>query len=128
MVQIRLFAECQWCSKYIDSSIQNYERLHCCSLCKDYDSLYTTITQLLGIAIVNESEIYIDTEWNDLLQSVFSSSLSMYHHIRDDIGFYLGWLYVVYSLSAENNINTIKSSIVCEYLQNLLYFLGLTRN
>ncbi|CAF3397178.1 unnamed protein product [Rotaria socialis] len=114
---------CNWCAKNIDSIVTTSNELFCCSTCKEYYNLDIHIMHVLDIAIVNGREMKIDKAWNRLFNLLFKSSLCLYAHHRDDIGIELGWLYEIYMLSTKNNLNSIRTSIVIEHLNNFLYFL-----
>ena len=52
----------------------------------------------------------------------------MYEHRRDETGFHLGWLYVIYNEATKNNLTTIKSAIVFKHSDDFLCSLITTRN
>jgi len=86
------------------------------------------IRRLLDVANVNASKMFVHKEWPIIfLNFTFETNLFMYNHRRDDIGFGIGSLYVLRNLSMENNFEDITNSIVCQHLENLVYFLNTTR-
>jgi hypothetical protein len=87
-----------------------------------------TIVRLLAMSIVNGTEIYIRKEWFSTLESIFKISLFMYEHRRNEIGFHLGWLYVIYNEATKNNLTTIETAIVFKHLDDLLCMMIATRN
>ncbi len=88
--------------------------------------LYIMIRRLLDIANVNTSKMFVHKEWNNFFNFMFETNLFMYNHRRDDIGFEISSLYVLRNLSMENNFEGITNSIVCQHLENLVYFLNTT--
>jgi hypothetical protein len=127
MFEIRFFTTCKWCSKKFGSSVENYQQLYCFSICEQYHMLYIMIRRLLDVANVNTSKMSVHKEWNHFFNFIFETNLFIYNHRRDDIGFDIGSLYVLRNLSMENNFEGITNSIVCQHLENLVYFLNTTR-